>query len=134
MKILLDDERVAVQPGWTVVRSSQMFQTVVETHHLEITEISFDHDLGDTSENGMWCLKWLVDKVIDDPDYLPEIVKIITHSANTDGRRNICEYAVNAYKCVPGLRDLKVLNLPATSDLGKRHVTMPPDFDYKLRL
>ena len=66
MKIYLDDVRDPPDDSWTVVRSYHAFRNLLMTTREDITEISFDHDLGLDSSNaiaptGMDAVKWFID-------------------------------------------------------------------------
>lgn len=132
MKILLDDERIPVQSDWEVIRNHDDFIMTVVLAANAITTISFDHDLGDDSENGMWCLRWIVNEMLsDDPLQLPKLTDIIIHSANRVGSENMVKYIQNATEHVDQLKDVKISWLDSTMTQG--HVTMPENFDYSAR-
>jgi hypothetical protein len=117
VKIYLDDIRIPVEDGWTVVRNFEEFKTAVQTAGLENIEcISFDHDLGEsamdeyfrnvrpnykleyeniTEKTGYDCAKWLVDYAISNKTVIPQVY---IHSANPVGAANIFGYINNYYK------------------------------------
>lgn len=84
MKIYLDDERTTPE-GYT--RAYNVFELIGMVEYFDdITEISLDHDLGDTL-NGYHFCAWLEkQKYINDIKYG---FKIIIHSANPVGRKNM---------------------------------------------
>ena len=93
---------------WVIVRDYNSFIKIIKENGLpEI--ISFDHDLSDEhydpkmyhesydelydsfkEKTGYECAKWLVDYCIDNNEFLPK--KILVHSMNPIGRRNIESY------------------------------------------
>ncbi len=131
MKIFLDDERIPVQSGWTVVRDSTEFVNVIEAHHDIIEAISFDHDLGNHTKSGAWCLNHLIGKMIDDENYCPGLEEIIFHSANVVGCENMLKTIESAVKYVPAL--LAVTATVQSALYSKDHAKMPDDFDYGKR-
>jgi hypothetical protein len=114
-KIYLDDIRIPIEEGWTVVKNYDDFVSTVMYVGLENIElISLDHDLGDTAmkewttnvyhnytlnydniteKTGMDCAKWLVKQWMDGQP----IVDVFTHSANAIGSANIMGY-INNYR------------------------------------
>ncbi len=122
-KLFLDDVRVPrdafsirgdamyLDADWSVVRSYNEFVEWVTLNGVpEI--ISFDHDLGHEhyvdcdlgrpmrydeykEKTGYHALKWLVEKCMDDRRQLP---KILCHSMNPVGRKNIIEHAAWAWR------------------------------------
>lgn len=94
-KIFLDDERnpedcskfltnpIYLDKDWIIVRSFEDF--VYEVMTLDISLISFDHDLG-TEKTGKDCANWLVHFCLETGTELPEF---LIHSRNTVGTENI---------------------------------------------
>ena len=74
---------------WTIVRSYGEFTKWIIEHGLPDV-ISFDHDLGDITNDielsGMDCAKWLVEYCMDNQTNLPQC---IVHSQNPVGSANI---------------------------------------------
>jgi hypothetical protein len=56
---------------------------------------SFDHDLGG-EDTAMVVVKWMVEKELDNPGWIPEDFRFNVHSANVCGAANIEGY-LNAY-------------------------------------
>lgn len=131
MKLLLDDERVGRDSDWTIVRSSQHFQIFIECYHASIEMISFDHDLGETSKSGKWCLMWLAEKVLDNPTWFSKLKAFIFHSANPVGSENMESYAKSMIQNIPSFRNVVIDVRPATDPLSQ--VKMPDDFDFDCR-
>jgi len=46
MQIWLDDKRNPIYPNWVWVKTAEEAIQLLEQHGLEITDMSFDHDLG----------------------------------------------------------------------------------------
>ncbi len=57
--------------------------------------VSFDHDLG-PKDTAMQVIKWMVEKDLDNPGWIPENFDFGVHSANPVGEANINGY-LNAY-------------------------------------
>jgi len=86
MKIWLDDIRPAPD-GWLWLKDATQFSVVYKDHLDEITHISFDHDLGDTSDpeiTGYTCLCWVEKIWWNDVTYTLPVLTV--HSANPVGR------------------------------------------------
>lgn len=84
MKIYLDDFRIPPSgKGWIIVRSFIDFFWTWENHKQNITEISFDHDLG-TPETGYDALKLVEEDFIK--GYVKDLPFMSVHSANPSGR------------------------------------------------
>lgn len=104
MKVYLDDVRDPPDDTWTVARSYLEFRHVVETAEDDITEISFDHDLGLDGSNaialtGMDAVKWLMDHIeYFAPELKNPLEKITCHSSNPAGAENILGYCQSAKK------------------------------------
>lgn len=90
--LYLDDERspsVEDRP-WVIVRTSDAFKQVILEKGLP-SYISFDHDLGEGSENGYECLKWFGDWCMDHGVDMRGI-EMNAHTANPVGRDNMAGY------------------------------------------
>jgi hypothetical protein len=109
--IFLDDERfpsdvhlylegvdIYKTKEWVIVRNYKDFTELIQKSGMP-NIISFDHDLGDFSENdektGYDCAKWLVDFCIDFKFNLPNF---LVHTQNTTGAKDIQKYLENAKK------------------------------------
>ena len=85
---------------WIVVRNYKEFtKWIIENGRPKI--ISFDHDLGDSINDGIDCAKWLVSYCIEQQIGLPEY---IIHSANPIGAENIKTYFESFTKGFPFLK------------------------------
>jgi len=73
---------------WEVVRNYSEFTNWIINNGLPNT-ISFDHDLGDSCNDGIDCAKWLVEYCMKQQLALPDY---IVHSANPVGDENIKVY------------------------------------------
>jgi len=104
MKVYLDDYRKIPDDTWTLATSYQNFRHVIEDGDEEITEISFDHDLGVDSSNhvaltGMDAVKWLISHIeCFAPELNRSLKAIYVHSANPVGAENIRSYCKSAQK------------------------------------
>lgn len=103
MKIYLDDLRdlpKGFAKGWVIARSYDKFieliKWAIETE-FTITDISFDHDLGE-EKSGFDCLKWFLEYADSKELDLSEVT-ITFHTANTVGRMNM-ESLWNTYRKV----------------------------------
>jgi hypothetical protein len=72
MMLFLDDERVPHEVTWItlyegsydIVRTQEEFQAWILTHGIP-NVISFDNDLGANMGEGIHCVNWLIDQVLD---------------------------------------------------------------------
>lgn len=80
-KLFLDDIRQPPDNTWIVVRNFNEFKNHILKHGIP-DMISFDHDLGDTLQDGYYCVKWLINMQYEIKDYT-------VHSANPVGTANI---------------------------------------------
>lgn len=97
MKIYLDDMRELPKGfanGWVIARSYDKFIELITwavenefTVQESITDISFDHDLGE-EKTGFDCLKWFLEYADSKELDLSEL-NITFHTANTVGRMNM---------------------------------------------
>lgn len=88
--LFLDDER---NPTWELELDALVARNCNEARALVIefgcpTVISFDHDLG-TSESGLTFMWWLVEESLEDRLDLMQVNRVIVHSMNPTGARNI---------------------------------------------
>lgn len=99
---------------WYVIRSYEQFVSFVKSHpHIDM--ISFDHDLADEhyqykakyledyndyeEKTGYECAKWFCDYFYDNvSNKLEDFPKIMIHSQNIEGGRNIKTYIANFKK------------------------------------
>jgi hypothetical protein len=117
MKIYLDDVRIPIEEGWTIVRNYDEFVSKINETGLEKIElISLDHDLDksamiewskNTYENytinynniaektGLDCAKWLIQQWKDGKP----VVDVVIHSANAIGSANMMGI-INHYRHV----------------------------------
>jgi hypothetical protein len=130
VKIFLDDERVPVKPGWTIVRNFNEFRDTVLDNAEIITEITFDHDLGDDFRNGFNCVDWMTGIALDYPGVFSSLKRIWFHSANTEGIENMrgrlegmIEHGV--------IHNIELIDYSCL--FHKDHAIMPTDFDETTR-
>lgn len=119
VKIYLDDMRTPTDDGWEVVRDYDSFCEKIEDIGLENIEIiSLDHDLGKTAigeyfnnvipnstidydnieeKTGYDCAKWLINHYEGNKKGY-EFPKIVVHSANPVGSKNITSLINNFLK------------------------------------
>lgn len=102
MKLFIDDIRDAPN-GWTLARSISEAVNIVRRYPLDITHISFDHDISiPVKVNGKLracpspdtfkVVAYVVaDSICDESYGIREDVILTTHSANPDGRREIVQ-------------------------------------------
>jgi len=94
-RLYLDDVRTPTEGNWKVVRSFTDAISLIKG--LGCPEfISFDHDLGNDSLTGYDLAKWLVEKDLDKPGFIPKNFEFNVHSANPVGAENIERY-LNKY-------------------------------------
>ena len=84
-KLYLDDVRNPKTDGWIIVRNFEEFVDFIQENGLP-DEISFDHDLGEDTQTGYDCAKWLCDYCWTNGLPVPPSN---VHSANPVGRDNI---------------------------------------------
>lgn len=88
--LFLDDER---NPTWDLGTEVLIARTCTEARKLVAemgvpSVISFDHDLG-SPESGLTFVWWLVDESLDERLDLMKVERVIVHSMNPTGARNI---------------------------------------------
>lgn len=99
-RLFLDDIRnpdwVYSEPGeWEICRD--MAQAVVIMLEQGCPDlISFDHDLGEDIPTGYDLAKWLVERDLDHPGFIPDHFRFYVHSANPVGASNI-QNLLNSY-------------------------------------
>lgn len=89
-KMFLDDERFPVDKE---MNEFLIVRTFVEAVKLMETKgcpnyISFDHDLGE-GPNGYDLVKWMINKDLDKPGFIPNEFSFYVHSQNPVGKGNI---------------------------------------------
>lgn len=116
-KIYLDDTRIPILEGWTIVRNYDEFVSKVSEIGLNNIEvISLDHDLDRTAmiewsrntydsyqinynnikeKTGLDCAKWLIEQWKEGKP----VVEVVVHSANAIGSANIMGI-INHYRHV----------------------------------
>jgi hypothetical protein len=94
-KLYLDDIRIPKnKSNWIIARSYNEAIIIVNKFGCP-NYISFDHDLG-TDKSGLDFVKWLIEKDLDNPGFIPDNFKFNVHSANPVGKENI-EGLLNDY-------------------------------------
>lgn len=86
MKIFLDDIRNPLDQTWTIVRNFNDCIYLLSNFVCDV--ISLDHDLG-TEKTGYDVAKWIEERVYLEDMAGFEAPKIMIHSANPVGRKNI---------------------------------------------
>jgi hypothetical protein len=82
-KLFIDDERVPVDDGWVIARTSA--DAIAEiTGRGWPSYISFDHDLGG-DDTAMAVVNWMLEQVLDGT-YQGTIPEFYVHSQNPIGR------------------------------------------------
>jgi hypothetical protein len=95
-KLFIDDERLPVGDGWKIARSSVEAIFLVKLYGMP-QEISFDHDLGE-DDTSMFFIHWMINRLLDGRDYLPDNFKFSVHSQNPVGKDNINQLMNNFLK------------------------------------
>jgi hypothetical protein len=104
MRLYLDDIRTPDMTyphdfeGWVVVRTPEEFYRIWVEHEHEITEVSFDHDLGEDVEEGYDIAKWIVYDRCMTHGYILSNLKIQVHSDNPVGVANMVHLFNNYMK------------------------------------
>jgi hypothetical protein len=83
MKVFLDDVREAPE-GWLLVRNVEQTLEILKSG--EVSELSLDHDLGET-ETGYEVVTWIEEMVGLFGFMPPRVIKV--HSANPVGRKRM---------------------------------------------
>jgi len=96
LKIYLDDIRSPTDSSWLVVRSVEDFKNRILSTSVPITDLSFDHDLGEDVSDGYDAAKWFVEYAMDNEEVAQNLKMVIVHSDNTPGRENIAAYFESA--------------------------------------
>lgn len=113
LKIYLDDIRTPPDSSWLVVRSVEDFKNRILSASVPITDLSFDHDLGDKVPDGYDAAKWFVEYAMDNEQIAQNLKTVIVHSDNTPGRENIAAYFESARAHSVFSDDLVVERRPA---------------------
>jgi len=82
-KLFIDDERVPVDDGWVIARTSADAIAEIARRGWP-TYISFDHDLGG-DDTAMAVVNWMLEQVLDGT-YQGTIPEFYVHSQNPIGR------------------------------------------------
>lgn len=131
MKVFLDDERIPVKAGWTIVRSFEQFVETVAFWSDEIVEMTFDHDLGPSPlKNGMDCVRWMVERALDNPTAFERLERIVFHSANPDGVANMRGLLESAIRHEI-FHEIELVDYSCI--LHSDHAIMPFDFNHEER-
>ena len=92
MKVYLDDIRVPCYSSnglnpeeWTLVKTAKEAFDLIMTG--EVTEASFDHDLGSGQPDGYDLMKWIMEAV--HKGELKSVPRFFFHTANPVGRDNM---------------------------------------------
>ena len=94
MKIFLDDIRNPKTDGWQIIRTASKCINILNIYGHKVTEISFDHDLGDDEDGtGYDVAKWIEEQCFMGNWKCP---KWNVHSANPVGEENIHKAMINA--------------------------------------
>jgi len=84
MKIFIDDIRDAPDDSWILFRDTPTALSFIKANIKEITEISFDHDMGDEMTTRSIAL-WLEESAWTSGSQYDFVTRI--HSANPIGRK-----------------------------------------------
>ena len=101
MRVWLDDLREPIG-DWVWLKTPQQFEMALKVSLKDITEISFDHDLGDRSDpeiTGYTCICWIEKLWYNDADFVVPILHV--HSANPVGRAKI-QAVINKLNALEG--------------------------------
>lgn len=82
MKLWIDDKRDPPDDSWTVARNSD--EALDKIYEEPIEQISFDHDLGEDSKNGLEIAEMICFEGL-----MPHPSRCSVHSANPVGARRI---------------------------------------------
>lgn len=85
MKLFIDDIRNPTGEGWVIARDYDSAITYLQSGN--VTEISFDHDLGENSKSGYDIVCWIEQALYT--GILKSVPVMNVHSANPVGRANI---------------------------------------------
>jgi hypothetical protein len=97
--LFLDDERLPEhvtwvklpEVKWVIVRNQSEFEHIITTRGIP-SHISFDNDLGKGMGEGIFCVKWMVEKIMDRDLAFPPDFSYTIHSKN-----NIAAKAIDSY-------------------------------------
>ena len=93
-RMYIDDIRSPKGDFHIIARSSKDAITDMETQGCPVF-ISFDHDLGG-NDTAMEVVKYMVNRDLDNPGFIPLDFQFFVHSANPVGAANLQGY-LNAY-------------------------------------
>ncbi len=85
--LFIDDLREPPEGAWDVVRTSDEAIAFLEANGCPDL-ISFDHDLGG-DDTAMRVVRWLIERDLDAPGFIPAGFAFRVHSANPIGAENI---------------------------------------------
>jgi hypothetical protein len=93
---------------WQIHRTVDEARLAINRQGMPI-HIAFDHDLGPGEDSGLSFAKWVVwaDENAPGTHSFPEGFTYSSHSANTDGRKNILSYLESYFK-VRGHDDIRL--------------------------
>tara|TARA_R110000823_G_scaffold230090_2_gene357000 strand:+ start:1368 stop:1739 length:372 start_codon:yes stop_codon:yes gene_type:complete len=121
MKVFLDDVRTMKGTDWVIARNFEGFKGAIGDYQTEITLISFDHDLGKDTQNGLQCANWLVNSMegANPTIRLPALEAITIHSSNPPGSEGIMAMFTFAkkYGIIPDTIRIIRLNTVDLSDV-----------------
>lgn len=110
--LFLDDERFpsesfysfAKDHGYSVViaRTFEEFKAALKIRGMP-NYVTFDHDLGEKSETGLDCAKFMVTNALETDLEFPNVFEV--HSMNPIGAKAIHDYLVWAYENEGRLRE-----------------------------
>lgn len=93
MKLWIDDERdpkiFTKSDGWTWVKTSQAAMNMIDLRWDEITDISFDHDLGLNSFGTGYDVACYIERLVYEDNWSIANKRFAVHSANPVGSKNI---------------------------------------------
>lgn len=88
-RLYIDDIRTPQSDFDCIVRTSQDAIAIMEEKGCP-SYISFDHDLGPDSEyDSDFIVQWMIEKDLDNPNWIPSNFSFHVHSANPIGKKNI---------------------------------------------
>jgi len=90
MKIFLDDLRFPPGPGWSICRTYDDFIYTWAKNREDVTDISFDHDLGGGRETGFDALNFVEADIKTGVKVHPDL-RMIVHSVNFEEARKMRE-------------------------------------------
>lgn len=94
MRLYIDDIRTPKTDNWEIVRTSQEAIIFMAENGCS-NYISFDHDLGG-DDTSMKVVHWMIEKDLEEGNFIPDNFEFNVHSANPVGVKNI-EGLLNNY-------------------------------------